>query len=93
MPYIRRISVTAPGTRNEHIVSVQHSVQPSGPLHSEPVASIIGRIDNGSDYRSHDDRTGAEAPVVVRQSTTGRRYIATLANGTETDNLLSLPRY
>ncbi|MDY0912858.1 DUF3892 domain-containing protein [Rathayibacter festucae] len=93
MPYIRRISVTAPGTRNEHIVTVQHSVQPSGPLHSEPVSSIIGRIDGGSIFRSHNDRTGAQAPVGTRRSTAGRRYLATTSNGVESDNLLSLPRY
>ena len=93
MPYIRRISVTAPGTRNEHIVAVQHSVQPTGPLHSEPVSSIVGRIDGGAVFRSHNDRTGAEALVVTRRSTAGRRYIATASNGVESDNLLSLPRY
>lgn len=93
MPYIRRISVTAPGTRNEHIVAVQHSVQPTGPLHSEPVSSVVGRIDESAVFRSHNDRTGAEALVVTRRSTAGRRYIATASNGVESDNLLSLPRY
>ncbi|PPH72979.1 hypothetical protein C5C90_13130 [Rathayibacter sp. AY1D4] len=93
VPYIRRISVTAPGTRNEHIVAVQHSVRATGPLHSEPVGSIVGRIDSGAVFRSHNDRTGAEAQVITRRSGAGRRYIATTSNGVESDNLLSLPRY
>ncbi|PPF69870.1 hypothetical protein C5C18_01580 [Rathayibacter tritici] len=77
--------------RNEHIIPVQYSVQPTGLLPSEPVGTIVARIDNGSVFHSHNDRTGTEAAVLTRRSTVGDRYIATTSNGVESDNLLSPP--
>lgn len=91
--YIRCISVASPGTRNEHIHEVQHSSTPNGSLTAETVASVATRIGLGIFYRSHNDHTGSEAPVITRTSASGRTYIATIANGGESDNLLSLPRY
>jgi hypothetical protein len=93
MPYIRSIRVAAPGTHNEHITAVRHSISIGGALQEESVTSVASRIIGGASYRSHNDRTGAEATVVARTSAAGRRYIATVANGRESDNLLSLPRF
>jgi len=92
MPYIRRVAVAAPGTRNEHIISVHYSTLPSGACSAGSVAAVVAAIDAGSTFRTHNDATGSEAPVVVRTSSAYRRYISTVADGTETNNLLALQR-
>ena len=92
MSYIRKVAVQSPGTRNEHITSVQYSTLPYGALSSASVASIVAAIGGGSPFRTHNDATGSEAPVVVRTSSAYHRYVSTVADGTETNNLLALPR-
>jgi hypothetical protein len=91
--YIHLISITWPGTRNEHIQEVQHSTSTRGTLTRESVASVAANIQLGVTYRSYNARTGSQAAVVRRVSSSGRPYIATVANGVESDNLLALPRY
>ena len=94
MHYIRKVRVASPGTRNEHITHVQHSENTYGPaLTTAAKETVVSSIESGQTYRSHNDGTGAEAAVTVRISTAGQKYIATVADGTETNNLLALPRF
>lgn len=94
MKYIRRVEVAAPGTRSEHIVAVQYSYAATGTLVTCNRDAVVREIDSGTEtYRSHDDRTGAEAHVETRPSAHGPRYITTVANGRATDNLLHLQRF
>ena len=93
MRYIRKVRVASPGTRNEHITHVQYSENAYGALTTAARETVVSSIENGQTYRSHNDATGAEAAVAVRISTTRQKYIATVADGTETNNLLALPRF
>lgn len=93
MIYIRRVRVGYPGTRNEHITDVQYSTTTTGALQQCTRAQMVAHVDAGNRVRTHHDRTGAQAEVVTRTSSNGVKYITTLANGRETDNLLALPRF
>jgi hypothetical protein len=93
MRYIRQVHVEYPGTSNEHISQVRYSPTIAGTLSGATREQIIADIDRGQSYRSHNDRTGDEARVETRRSTRGTRYIATVADGRETNNLLGLPRF
>lgn len=94
MRYIRSIRVTDPGTHNEHIAYVRYSTGISGELRTQSRADAARDIESlVASYRSHNDRTGTGAEVQARTSSRGVRYIATVANGRENDNLLSLPRF
>ena len=94
MNYIRQVHVDAPGTSNEHISLLRSSATASGVLTTETREQVVWNIDRGGQaYRSHDDATGSEAAVVTRTSSRGTRYVATVADGRETNNLLSLPRF
>jgi hypothetical protein len=92
--YIRQVHVDYPGTSNEHISQVKSSNTATGALLAETREQVVRAIDDGREsYRSHEDRTGDEARVDTRTSSRGTRYIATVADGRETNNLLSLPRF
>jgi len=94
MTYIRQVHVEHPGTSNAHITQVRTSLTTHGPVTTETREQIVQKIDNRRDaYRSHNDRTGDEARVETRLSASGGRYIATVADGRETNNLLNLPRF
>lgn len=94
MKYIRQVRVSAPGTANSHITSVYSSTSPRGALAMETREVVAQQIDTGrAAYRSHNDLTGDEAPVDTRRTVLGTRYIATVADGRETNNLLNLPRF
>jgi len=94
MRYIRQVRVEHPGTSNEHISHVRSSVGVSSGLLTESREQVVGNIDNGREsYRSHNDGTGDEAKVETRTSARGTRYIATVADGRESNNLLNLPRF
>ena len=93
MPYIRKVRVQAPGTRNEHITDVMYSQSTTGSLTLASRALVASQIDAGTSYRTHNDLTGTEARVETRTSSSGVRYITTLADGVETNNLLGLPRF
>lgn len=94
MRYIRRVQVQSPGTRSEHIVAVQVSLTTSGGLTTESRTDVARNIDSGAEsYRSHDDSSGDEARVETRTSSSRTRYITTVADGRETNNLLDLPRF
>jgi len=93
MHYIRRVHVEHPGTSNEHISQVQYSSTTSGLLRRATREQVHTWITAGYPFRSHHDGTRAQADVLARESSRGTRYIATEANGRETDNLLRLPRY
>ncbi|RLP77860.1 DUF3892 domain-containing protein [Mycetocola tolaasinivorans] len=91
MIYIRRVRVAYPGTRNEHITDVQYSDGTGGILKAVTRASMVEYIDNGNSVRTHNDHTGAQAEVITRSN--GVRYLTTIANERESDNLLALPRF
>jgi hypothetical protein len=93
MQYIRRVRVESPGSRNEHITDVQHSSTPAGTLAQATKQTMVNLIDAGTSVRSHNDATGAEAAVVTRMGSSGLKYIATVADGKESNNLLALPRF
>jgi hypothetical protein len=94
MQYIRQVRVDYPGTSNSHITEVAVSGSPSGALRRETRGDVVFAIRmQGQSYRSHNDGTGAEAPVAVRVRAGGTAYIATVADNIETNNLLNLPRF
>lgn len=94
MRYIRQVEVEQPGTRNEHITAVRYSNGTAGALTTRVRAAVASDIDARLEsYSSYNDNSGAWAPVVARTSRSGLRYLATVANGIETDNLLALPRF
>ena len=94
MRYIRQVHLEGNGTSNEHITHVRSSIGAGGALSLQSRGEIVRQIDLGTDsYRSHNDGTGDEAAVVVRVSSRGIRYIATVADQRETNNLRRLPRF
>ena len=93
MPFIRRVRVQSPGTRNEHITAVQFSATTAGPLTNASTEGMVRAIDSGTVVYTHHDVTGAQALVISRDGVSGRRHLTTVANGRETDNLLALPRF
>lgn len=93
MLYIRKVRVQSPGTRNEHITDVQYSATVAGSLVEATRAAVARDVDAGAPYRTHNDLTAAEAPVTTGTSSAGLRYITTVADGLETNNLLGLPRF
>lgn len=94
MRYIRQIRVAYPGQANHHITHVRYAETPFGPLREASRDRVAHDIENsGIRYRSRNDLTGREAIVDVRSTVLGQRYITTVADGRETNNLLSLPRF
>ncbi|MGC0142112.1 DUF3892 domain-containing protein [Pseudactinotalea sp. Z1732] len=93
MMYIRKVRLEDPGTLNRHITAVQFSFATTGTLRTATLAETVAGILAGQQYRSHNDATGAQAPVVVATSVNGLRYITTVADGRESNNLLELPRF
>lgn len=93
MPFIRRVQVQSPGTHASHITAVQYSATSSGALTVATPAAIARSIDMGTMFKTHNNLTNAQAVVIGRTSVTGNRYLTTVANGRETDNLLHLPKF
>ncbi|GAA1768755.1 DUF3892 domain-containing protein [Agromyces humatus] len=93
MPYIRRVRVQNPGTHSSHITAVQYSQTTSSPLTNATPEAIARAIDAGTSMYTSHDVTGARALVVPKTGNLGRRYLTTVANGRESDNLLHLPRF
>jgi len=94
MRYIRQVHVEHPGTSNEHISHIHYSVTVDDTLYLQSREEAVRSIDSGGEsYRSHNDRTGDEATVDTRSGSRGNRYIATVSDGRESNNLLSLPRF
>ncbi|WP_435735290.1 DUF3892 domain-containing protein [Cellulosimicrobium sp. PMB13] len=93
MPFIRAVRVAEPGTSNEHVVEVRFSTTTTGPLRAATRERVHAEVRVGTRFRTFDETTHNQADVVARVSPRGTRYIATVANGRESDNLLRLPRY
>ncbi|MGF0116032.1 DUF3892 domain-containing protein [Promicromonospora sp. Marseille-Q5078] len=93
MPFIHSVHVAEPGTHNEHIEAVAVSDLTTGPLRVSSREAVHTDIVRGTRYRALHPVTHEQTDVVARTSPRGTRYITTLANGTESDNLLRLPRF
>lgn len=93
MLYIRQVRVQSPGNTNEHITDVKYSSMTTGPLTTVGRDTIISAIDGGGNVSTHNDVTLAEARVITREGANRRKYITTVADGRETNNLLELPRF
>ena len=93
MPFIRSVRVAEPGTSSEHVVEVRYSTLTTGPLRAATREHVHAALRRGARFRTFDDVTHNQADVVARVGRRGTRYITTVANGRETDNLLRLPRY
>ncbi|MBD8078174.1 DUF3892 domain-containing protein [Cellulosimicrobium arenosum] len=93
MPFIRQVRVAEPGTHAEHVVEVRYSTLTTGRLRSASREQVYDAVRAGTRFRTVDEVTHNQADVVARVSTRGTRYVATVANGRETDNILHLPRY
>lgn len=93
MIYIRRVRTDAPGTRPRHITHVQYSFSPAGRLRVTTNRQIVRNLDAGHRYLVHDDDSGSQAEVITGTCAAGHRYITTVAEGLETNDLLSLPRF
>ncbi|WP_051703108.1 DUF3892 domain-containing protein [Oerskovia turbata] len=92
MNYIRSIYVDHPGTSNQHITHVGWSATPTGPLTTTTREQVHAWITEGHTFRSLSPQQ-TQADVVPKTSPTGTRYIATVADGRETNNLLTLPHF
>jgi hypothetical protein len=83
--------MSPPGSHHEHIESVRCINEPGGATTIDTVAAMVQFID-GAGY-AYTLSGSAHARVGVVRPTGGRPYIRTYADGTWTDNLLSLPRF
>jgi hypothetical protein len=93
MHYISEVRVTAPGTHNQHVTAVRYSGTPGGPLSAATREDVHTWITQGHPFRTYNTRNGAQAVVAARTTSGGTRYIATVADSRETNNLLALPRF
>ena len=91
MNYIRSVHVAHPGTSNQHITHVGWSTTPAGALTTTTREQVHAWITEGHTFRSLSPQQ-TQAAVVAKVSPAGARYIATVADGQETNNLLNLPR-
>jgi len=89
--YITAVSMTA-GNRAEHIDSVRWLNPTDGKTGQSTREAMVDWIDNNNGIAKVGSSTGPVAVETVHPA--GRpAYIRTVANGQETDNLLSLARY
>ena len=82
----------APGREHSKISSIMWMNVDSGKTGIASVATMVDFIDT----KGNDVRTGGEdgwAKVGVVRPTTGTPYLRSFADGTWTDNLLSLPEF
>ncbi|TQL47157.1 uncharacterized protein DUF3892 [Homoserinimonas aerilata] len=93
MLYIRQVRVEAPGTLNQHITDVKYSATTGGPLTTVSRAAVVSVIDGGGIVFTHNDHNRAQARVVTRVGTNGRKHITTIADSGKSNNLLELPRF
>jgi len=93
MPFIHAVRVAEPGTRNEHVEAVTVSQLTNGPVRIATREAVHADIIRGTRYRTLHPVTHEQTDVAARVSSRGTRYVATVANDTETDNLLRLPRF
>lgn len=93
MNTIERVRMSEFGSTCEHITYVRFRPAGGGAAQSASREQVHTWIKQGRSFRTEHPVTGASAPVDARVSTSGTRYIATVANGRETDNLLALPRF
>jgi hypothetical protein len=59
---------------------------------TKKVDAIISDIESGQEYFTRDSQ-GTRAHVEVVEERDGSQYIRTLKDGSQSDNLLRLPRY
>ena len=90
---IREVQVTPPGTSCEHVHSVRFKAGDDAQLRGATREEVHRWINEGYAFATFNPATGASAPVAARTSPRGVRYIATIGNGRESDNLLHLPRF
>lgn len=93
MPFIREVRVAEPGTSSEHVTDVRFSAVTTGALRTASREAVHDAIKRGARFRTFDERTHNQADVIARVSPRGTRYITTVADGQETNNLLRLPRF
>jgi hypothetical protein len=91
--YIRQVLVQAPGTTNQHIIDVKYSGTKTGPLTTVSQGAIISVLDAGGDVYAYNNVNGTQALVVTRGGASGRKFITTVSDNHETNNLLDLPRF
>ncbi|EPR75866.1 hypothetical protein ADILRU_1826 [Leifsonia rubra CMS 76R] len=93
MLYIRQVRVQAPGTTNQHIIDVKYSGTKTGPLTTVSRGAIVSVVDGGGNVHTYNNDIGTHARVETRPGSTGGKYLTTVADGHETNNLLELPRF
>ncbi|MFD6165226.1 DUF3892 domain-containing protein [Oerskovia sp. NPDC060287] len=92
MNYLRSVRVAHPGTSSQHITELGWSTTTTGQLSRATRDQVHTWITSGHAFRSLSPQ-GTQADVVARTSPSGTRYVATVADGRETNNLLNLPRF
>ncbi|PFG20669.1 DUF3892 domain-containing protein [Serinibacter salmoneus] len=93
MNTIERVRMSEPGSTCEHITYVRFRPAGGGTTRFASREQVHAWIQQGRSFRTEHPVTGASAQVDARVSPAGTRYIATVANGRETDNLLTLPYF
>lgn len=91
MFYIRRVRVESPGTHCQHITQIWYSALTSEMLTPLTKDAAVRAIEAGTTFRTHHDTSRDQAVVVIRQTASGRKYLSTIADGRESNNLLELP--
>lgn len=83
------------GTEHRHIAGVAVVDNDSSDIeaYTRKRAAIVKSIDDGVEYITRDWKGDVAEVIVVKNTTTGERYIRSRADGELTDNLLRLPRY
>ena len=94
MKYIRQIHLDGTVKSPAYISRIRYSYTANGPLYEQKCADAVRAIESRiSDYRMRNDKTGEESPVAVRMSFRGTKCIATTADDTSFDKLLSLDSF
>jgi len=81
------------GSGHEHIVAVAwvNDVSTSSTLEASSTAEMVAWIEVG--HSAYTLVNGRRAEVGVRQTSTGRKFLQTHADGYWNDNLLALPDF
>ena len=90
MLYITAVHMVTGGTRHEHIEKVRWFDSGNNTTNEATVPQMVQYIEQGNPVQVQGPPA---ASVGVNHTANGYKYIQTHADGTWTNNLLSLPRY
>jgi hypothetical protein len=87
---VTNIRMSSGGSSVEHITDIK-CVNEGGTVYQETVSQVVGYLKKEMSY--YVSVAGYKIDVTYSTSALGREYIKTKPDGTQKDNLLSLPRF